>query len=476
MNKMCHFMMSLLLGSMAWTSCTTDGDGDSITKTVTFEAKIGAMSRATDTSFDKGDEIGVFAVLSQNGDSKGYIASSGNYADNVRYTYDGTKFIASDGIIPQNGDSYFYHAVYPYSYGMNDFFLFSVKEDQRGDNYTLSDLCTAHTAATAETSVSLNFGHRLSRIIVNLEGNNWPSGEQVLTLRSPKVNAFVDLNDMTFEASSSTAQVVCAENGLNSFKVILPPQTISKSDFAVLTIGGQDYPVNLSNDVLLQSGLQKELTLTYDDTNKTVVAFSGTINPWEDEDPRLDDVVPEDIQDKISEHIPIYNGVNPPNIEGVYFVDPFVAVFCEDNGFEPGAQVVPVYIRFSNQNAEFNTLDYEEKSVNSADEGKGAFICGSGSRFTAFFNTVGYTKDIFNKTALVVSGTKTSSGIENLYYAFIMIEKGEDPDNILMQEGYFRVFKDEDGLSVTTTWPSVLAPSRLVSSWKPVWAGKNYSK
>lgn len=480
MNKVCYFIMSLLLGSMAWTSCTTNGDveigGGSTAKMVTFKAKIGAMSRATDTGFDKGDEIGVFAVLAQDGDSKGYIASSGNYADNVKYTYDGTKFTASNGIIPQNGESYFYHAVYPYSYGMNDFFLFSVEEDQRGDNYTESDLCTAHTVATAETSVSLNFGHRLSRIIVNLEGNNWPAGEQVLTLQSPKVNAFVDLNDMTFEASPSTAQVVCAENGLNSFKVILPPQTISKSDFAVLTIGGQDYPVNLSNDVQLQSGLQKELTLTYDDTKKTVVEFSGTINPWEDEDPRLDDVVPEEIQDKISDYIPIYNGVNPPNIEGSYFIDPFVAVFCEDNGFEPGTQVASSYIRFSNQNSEFNTLDFERKSTGSTDEGKGAFICGSGSRFTAFFNTEGYSNDIFNKNALVISGTKTSSGIENLYYAFIMIEKGYDPDNILMQEGYFRVFKDEDGLSVTTAWPSVLAPSRSASSWKPVWAGKNYSK
>lgn len=480
MNRIYFCIMSLLLSSVIWTSCTTDGDVDFAggldtgQSSVSFQAKIGPMSRATDTRFDIGDEISVYAVLAQSGDNKGYLESSGNYADNIRYTYNGTKFTSTEGIVPQSGEKYFYHAVYPYSIIASDFFLFSVKEDQRGVNYTKSDLCTAHTAATSATSVQLNFGHRLSKIIVNLEGSNWPSGDQVLTLQSPKINAFVDLNEMTFEAAPSTGKVICAENGLNSFKVILPPQIISKSNFAVLTIGGRDYPVNLSNDVLLQSGIQKELTLTFDDANNSVVEFGGTIGPWEEEDPRLDDVVPEEIQDKISKHIPIYNGVNPPNIEGTYFIDPFVAVFCEDNGFEPGTQVVPIYIRFTNQNSEFNTLDFERKSTISNMEGKGAFICGSGSRFTAFFNTEGYSSDIFNKTALVISGTKTPSGIEDLYYAFIMVEKGEDPDNILMQEGYFRVFKDEDGLSVPTSWPSVLAPSRSASLLKPVWAGKNY--
>ena len=33
-----------------------------------------------------------------------------------------------------------------------------------------------------------------------------------------------------------------------------------------------------------------------------------------------------------------------------------------------------------------------------------------------------------------------------------MVEKGYDPDNELMKEGVFRVFKDKDGLSVNTSW------------------------
>ena len=33
-----------------------------------------------------------------------------------------------------------------------------------------------------------------------------------------------------------------------------------------------------------------------------------------------------------------------------------------------------------------------------------------------------------------------------------MVEKDGDKDDTLMEEGIFRIFKDEDNLSVNTTW------------------------
>lgn len=59
---------------------------------VSFSAEINAPSRATDTKFDIQDNIGVFAVKSNGNDNKGIILSSGNYADNVKYTYNGSRF------------------------------------------------------------------------------------------------------------------------------------------------------------------------------------------------------------------------------------------------------------------------------------------------------------------------------------------------------------------------------------------------
>lgn len=476
MNKCMLFVMSLLLCTMTFVSCNREVlqvddeniDYPTVSKNkVLIWANLGEMSRATDTKFDYLDEIGVFAVLAGESDNKGFISDKGNYADNVRYIYDGTKFSSNQGIVLHNTtDKYFYHAVYPYTAVAASSFLFSVQSDQRGEGYTNSDLCTAHSSPTSSNLVHLDFDHRLSKIIVNLEGTNWPSGDLNLTIKKPCVEVLVDLNSLSFESTvaSKKKDVVCSENGLNSFKVVLPPQKINREDFAVLTIGDKNYSVSLENDLDLKSGIQREITLKFTD-NGEIVEFTGDINPWEEEDNRIENVVPADIREKLDDYITIYDGVNPPNIEGVFFLDPCVTVYCEDEGnggFEPGKLVNSLYIRFSNQNTVNNTLDYDDISapLTSVSSGKGAFISGSGSNFTAYFNTEGTTDGIYTKTALVVSGTKVVRGIENLQYAFVMVEKGEDPENELMKEGVFRVFEDEDGFSVQTTWPVQSAPSR----------------
>ena len=465
MKKLKSYLIPVLLGGMVCSSCgkteVEDDDSSIIPENVvSFEAQLSGLSRATDTKFDSGDQISVFAVVADESGGKGVISDRGNYADNVKYTYDGSKFTSNNGIeIDEDGTEYFYHAVYPYTSSAASRFNFEVASDQQGDNYTLSDLCTAHSTATSSTLVELNFSHRLSKVIVTLEGNNWPSGDKSLTINQTKVNASVDLNALTFVAGSTNADVICADNGTNSFKAILPPQLLSSdSKFATLMIGETSYSVTLSGDIQLKSGVQTEISLTFDD-DKAIVEFVGDINPWEEVDNRLEDVVPSDIRVKLEKYITIYNGVNPPNIEGTYFVDPFVTVYCEDEGnggYEPGDVVNSMYMRFSNQNMTINTIDFEEKSItgSSSSVGKGAFISGNGDNFSAFFNTEGTTDGIYTKTALVISGTKTTSGIKNLQYAFVMVEKGSDPNGLVMQEGIFRVFKDEDGLSENSSWTS----------------------
>jgi hypothetical protein len=52
----------------------------------------------------------------------------------------------------------------------------------------------------------------------------------------------------------------------------------------------------------------------------------------------------------------------------------------------------------------------------------------------------------------VISGEKTSSGIRNMKYAFIMVSKSSDPDEELMKEGIFRIFEDSDYISENITW------------------------
>lgn len=182
-------------------------------------------------------------------------------------------------------------------------------------------------------------------------------------------------------------------------------------------------------------------------------------------DKRLD--IPEEILTKIGGYIPIYSGKNPPNVEGTYFVDPHETVYCEDykpswTKYYPGYIVNSYYFRFSNQDMVNNTVDFADIDVSGEyyDIGDGAFISGTGNNFTAFFNIEGVEKGIRTKRELLISGTKTADGIKDLYYGFVMVEKGYDPNGALMEEGMFRIFKDQDDLSINSDWPGWFARTR----------------
>ena len=222
------------------------------------------------------------------------------------------------------------------------------------------------------------------------------------------------------------------------------------------------------------------LSVSYHDGILVLVLIDGTVvtidtnNSGHDE--RLDDVVPPELQDSLSKYMPIFSGKNPPLIEGVYYLDPNETVYCQDDNYKPGEIISSYVMRFINQNTTNNTIDYGgyHPLIDSYEEGIGAYISGSNGNFTAFFNTIGESYGISTKTALVVSGVKTSSGVKDLYYAFVMVEKGYDPYHRLMDEGIFRVFKDKDGLSVPTAWNPSYARSTEDSLPATEWEGNSF--
>ena len=182
---------------------------------------------------------------------------------------------------------------------------------------------------------------------------------------------------------------------------------------------------------------------------------------------RIDQVVPSDIREQMEPYIDIYDGNNPPNIEGEFVVSPMELVHSTQ-GFSPGDIFADLYIKFYNQNIHNNTLDYKEKQSSSEATGTGAFISGEGSNFSVFFNTEGVSHfsdyDIIDKTALIISGTKVEGGISNLQYAFVMVEKSDDPSHHVIDVGVFRVFHDQDGFSPVSNWYSA---KRRVGGYNP---------
>ena len=173
---------------------------------------------------------------------------------------------------------------------------------------------------------------------------------------------------------------------------------------------------------------------------------------------RINKVVPEWILEAMKPYIPIYEGDNPPTVEGAYLMSPQTLSYDSnpDSKFKPGDVFADNYLIFYDQDKSKNTINYESYEVNDSeliigyDYGPGAFISGEGDNFSIFFNTTGEAffddGNVSEKLALIISGTMTSAGIKDLYYSFVMIDKN-DPNNHLMDIGDYRVFKDGDGLA-----------------------------
>ena len=160
-------------------------------------------------------------------------------------------------------------------------------------------------------------------------------------------------------------------------------------------------------------------------------------------------------QEALEEYMPIYEGSDPPVIEGTYLISTMEAVYASDGGFYEGELSYDMKIRFTNQNTEENMLSYYEECVDYEDDYASSDevnIIGSGDDFTTYFIASGSYLDVNYEEALLISGTLTSSGIEDIYYAFVMLEKGSDPDYYLMDEGEYRIFKDGDNLAEETDW------------------------
>lgn len=175
-------------------------------------------------------------------------------------------------------------------------------------------------------------------------------------------------------------------------------------------------------------------------------------------------VIPEDIRKEIEPYIPLYEGKNPPNINGTYLIEPTELVYDSGDSYKPGFdKFFPFYIKFSNQNPNNNTLDCQQKEFYEGkrygeSEGKGVYISGEGNNFTVYFDSTGESffdeYSVVTKQADIISGKKTDDGIKDIRHVLIVLEKGSDPKNKVMKVGKFRVFKDGDEMAKNATWPS----------------------
>lgn len=412
---------------------------------VAFSASIMPSTRATDISFESGDQISLYAT------DKGSLYSS-NYAHNVKYTYSDGVFTTQEELsYPDRNTTLAFYAVYPYGSYTTPDFTFSVNKDQTSHSaYTKSDLMTASNSARDQEVVDLVFNHNLTKVVINLNSTNLPAGTQSITFKNVYHKVSANLSSNTFKSTGSRTDVKASSNGTNSFKVILPPQTITKGDlFAEINIGGSKYIWEVERDLILSSGVEYVYNLSIQENS---VRFKAEINPW-NEPSDIQAVLPQEYIDLMSPYIPIYEGNTPPDIEGIWLVAPNELYYESMGGSRDDYNFADDHIWFYNQTSA-NTLSMQStQNLGDLSIAEGVFVSGSGNNFTVYFNEyTSYTDGSWLVKATLISGTKSGNYIKNLRNAFIILDD-YDPNDRFMDVGDFRVLEDADYSSGQVAWP-----------------------
>ena len=158
-------------------------------------------------------------------------------------------------------------------------------------------------------------------------------------------------------------------------------------------------------------------------------------------------VIPERLQDSLLRHgFTIHEGIEPPTIEGRYVSSPTGLQYASDNYSNAFHNI---YMTFARQN-ERGLVNYTELQDTLAEGASiAANVIGNGNNFSMYCYQIlsdTATHKWSCKTATVVSGTLTPTGIGNCQYTFIMLDK-EDAENRLAPVGTFRIFHDTDLLA-----------------------------
>lgn len=136
-----------------------------------------AATRATSTTFEDGDQVGLYMV-DFTGSTPTPLKTTGNQADNVRYTSDASGLLTTNPPLRftkgHTGKTDIY-AYYPYNSQLTqkdvNNYEFSVSESQVA-GMSASDLCMASTIPTgiqpSASAVELVFEHKFAKIIVSL--------------------------------------------------------------------------------------------------------------------------------------------------------------------------------------------------------------------------------------------------------------------------------------------------------------------
>lgn len=248
-------------------------------------------TKATETSFENGDRIGLF-VVEYDGENQLPLQISGNWANNVETTYSNGIWTTEKKVFWSENkvDVYGY---YPYMDLVSvDEQPFSVALDQNNEGtdgkmggYEASDFLWAKTAAAEQSqeSVALQFRHCMSKFVVRLVKGADFEGElpnnAVLYLHNTITEARLDLATGTAVKNGfATPNTITMHKVSNdTYEAIVVPQRLeTRRPFVEMIAGNVSYLVESSFN--FKAGMMHTMSLTINSNPEQVeIEIGGSV-------------------------------------------------------------------------------------------------------------------------------------------------------------------------------------------------------
>ena len=254
-----------------------------------------SATRATETAFEGGDKIGLYAT-EYNGEVATPLQISGNWANNVAVAYNGTAWNPAKKIFWSDNkmDVYGY---YPYMTPTSiDEHLWSVQLDQSTpetddslSGYEASDFLWGKATGVSQTDgdVQLEFKHRCSKLVVKLVKGKDYSGvlptESELYIHSTVPTATIDFTNGAVTkyiyGEMETIKAKRVDDG--TFEAIIIPQRMeTRRPFIEYIANGVSYLYE--GTFVFKAGKLHTLELTINSNPDQIeVEVGGNVDNWE---------------------------------------------------------------------------------------------------------------------------------------------------------------------------------------------------
>lgn len=166
----------------------------------------------------------------------------------------------------------------------------------------------------------------------------------------------------------------------------------------------------------------------------------------------INNLVPDSILNvMITLGMPVNGGGTPPDIAATYLASPFILKESNVPGDYPGFTFADYRVTFYEQNSDNLTIKMNYLNGPESGTGLGGYIVGSNNSFTVFAEVNSTYSGYESRLVQVISGTLTSTGIDDFFYANFMIDNYGNPGGVWIGNGEGRVIYDSDGFSEKVT-------------------------